>query len=66
MYLLSYTWRLEKTEQPVFMNRLMKEHPLEWLARTTAGDPRANCTIIWWCNLTPDEAELAKQIKFDG
>jgi hypothetical protein len=39
MYLLSYTWRLEKTEQPVFMNRLMAEHPLQWLAGTTAGDP---------------------------
>ena len=65
MYFVCYAWR-SKDGQVVFMNKVLDtEHPLQWLARTQAGDPKAHCRLVSWQRLNDQEAGFAKAIVSD-
>lgn len=65
-YFICYTWQVEKDGQVMFRNKVVdNEHPLQWLARTQAVDPRAQCRLVSWQRLAGDEVAMARGIRFD-
>lgn len=65
MYFACYTWQTQEG-LVIFMNKIFdSEHPLQWLARTQASDPKAHCRLISWQKLTEQEATLAREVVSD-